>query len=154
MPNLCILRAYLMPGVYFKHRWCESCRWPRWKGTKKRSKQRGEGEGGWGRTQTDPACNLQPWQPHKHLLFLQNTHQSSNPVSRAWKIEKSRSRFPSFSPFVLFFQFQSPLSHLPSTFLFFSSRRPSSIEEKKLHHLTVGKHSGETQCSPSHVQCD
>lgn len=27
MPNLCILRAYLLSGVHFKHRWYESCRW-------------------------------------------------------------------------------------------------------------------------------
>lgn len=51
------------------------------KGNKKTFKAKGEGEEGWGRTQTDPACNLQPWQPHKHLLFLQHTPISPQTLS-------------------------------------------------------------------------
>lgn len=27
MPDLCTLRVYLLSGVYFKHKWYESCRW-------------------------------------------------------------------------------------------------------------------------------
>lgn len=139
MPNLCILRAYLLSGVYFKHRWYESCRWRCWKGRKKHSKQRDGGQEGWGDAEEDwDWPNLQLATLAMPFLPLAYSHQSSNPVSGARKIEKSGSRIPSFSPFVFFFHCQSP-PRLTSTFFFFSIRRTSSIEEKKLHHLSCWK---------------
>lgn len=85
---------------------------------------------------TDPTCN--PGYLITPFLPLAYSRQSSNPLSRAWKTEKSGSRIPSFNPFVFSFHFQSLPSHLTSTF-FFSTRRSSTIEKKKLHHLSCWK---------------
>lgn len=157
MPNLCVLRAYLMPGVYLKHRWCESCRWPHWKGRKKPSST------GWRRgrmrwvlsgTETDPTCNLQPWQPHNHLLFLQHTAISPQILSTEHgKLKRARQDFLVF-PLLCFSFYANPYFLIFPPLFSFSSRRLSSIEGKKVHHLTAGRDSGETLCSCSYAQCN
>jgi len=107
------------------------------------------------RTKTDPTCNLQTWQCHKHLLSLQHTAISLQTLSlEHGKLKSVGQEFLGFLSLCIFFSLPIPTfsSHL-HFFSFSQQEDQAALKRRNCIISAAGRDCDATLHSPSCIHC-